>query len=268
MKVEGKQLNSVKKFQQERSKFYLLTLIANNEGALLYSDLDSYIIGRSREGLPIWIWTSDDITPDQVIELENELNNFFAPGKNQLTCKKELFDKLNLEYDTDDYFEMGFLSCHEVTPPMKGIGIFVRPDYTDKVTLAEYWRANAKEMYNEEMSQNDALEQVEAWLEGKRFYVLKNNSGEIVTMAGYSTVENMAKLTHAYTPKKERGKGYCQYLIYKLTKKLLDEGYLPVLYTDYHYPASNKAYKNVGYEDGGYLINFSIEQQKIKNEVK
>ncbi len=33
-----------------------------------------------------------------------------------------------------------------------------------------------------------------------------------------------------------------------------------MLYTDYNYPASNKAYINAGYEDKGILVNFSCSR--------
>ena len=79
-------------------------------------------------------------------------------------------------------------------------------------------------------------------------------------MAGYSTVGDSAKITHVFTPQEERNKGFCQYLIYSLSKKLLDEGYKPLLYTDYSYASSNRAYQNVGFIDEGILINFSIKK--------
>ena len=112
------------------------------------------------------------------------------------------------------------------------------------------------------MTQIEAFEEVESWLEEKQFYVLKDTTGEVVSMAGYTTNGKRAKVTHVFTPKEERGKGYCQYLVYSLTKKLLEEGYTPLLYTDYNYKASNEAYKKVGYEDEGILINFKIKCNK------
>ena len=36
------------------------------------------------------------------------------------------------------------------------------------------------------------------------------------------------------------------------------DGLKPLLYTDYSYPASNKAYINAGYEDKGILINLNV----------
>ena len=268
MKIEKEDLKKIKSFQKEKDKFYVLSLITTAEDPLLVSDLENYIIARSEEGLPTWIWTVDDISLEKVLEVEEEINNLLTEGENKFTCKEELYNLLNKSFETTNYLEMGYLSCREAIKPLKGKGIFVRPNYGDKVTLAEYWRDNTKEMYGKTISQHEALEEAERWLEGKKFYVLKNTTGDIVAMAGYGVVEDAAKITHVYTPKEERGKGYCQYLIYSLSKKLLEEGLRPLLYTDYHYASSNKAYQNVGFEDEGYLINFSIVKEKKKTQTK
>ena len=81
-------------------------------------------------------------------------------------------------------------------------------------------------------------------------------------MANYTITDNQAKLGHVYTPTEERKKGYAANLIYLMTNELLDKGLVPLLYTDYNYIPSNKAYINAGYEDTGILINFSCSKEK------
>ena len=98
-----------------------------------------------------------------------------------------------------------------------------------------------------------------------KFYVLRNSSGKIVSMASFSIIENTAKLAHVYTPIDERGKGYSANLIYQLTNNLLEKEYVPLLYTDYNYIPSNKAYINAGYEPQGILINFSCFKSKLRS---
>ena len=262
MKIEAEDLKKIHLFQHDREMFYVISLIATGDSPKMISDKESYIVARSAPGLPTWIWTKDNLSETKKKEVEKVLEDFYEKGRNDFTCKKEFYEYLKEKEKTDHYLEMGFLSCKEVTKPEKGKGIFVKPNHEDKVTLAEFWRQNVKELYQgKNITQSEALEEVEGWLEGKKFYVLKDNHGEIVSMAGYGVVDDMAKITHVFTDKEERGKGYCQYLIYSLTKKLLEDGYLPLLYSDYHYEASNRAYKKVGYQDEGYLVNFSIEKR-------
>ena len=45
-----------------------------------------------------------------------------------------------------------------------------------------------------------------------------------------------------------------------MTNDLLSRNLVPLLYTDYNYIPSNKAYTNAGYEDTGILINFSCSK--------
>ena len=66
-------------------------------------------------------------------------------------------------------------------------------------------------------------------------------------MVSYGVADNQARLNHVYTPPEERQKGYAANLIYLMTNELLDKGLVPLLYTDYNYIPSNKAYINVGY---------------------
>ena len=93
----------------------------------------------------------------------------------------------------------------------------------------------------------------------KVFYVWKDNDNKIVCTAVLKTNLQFARINHVYTPVDERCKGYAKNLIYVLTNKAIEDGFIPVLYTDFNYPASNRAYMSVGYEDVGVLINFSCK---------
>ena len=258
MKITGKDFKKVKDFEKEKDKFYLLLKIARSENSLIYSDLKNYIIGRGDIGYPTWIWTKDTISLEKFLELKEVLEKYLTKEDTKFTCKKELYNLLEKEYKTSNYFEMGYLSCEKTIKPLKETGVIRRPKSYEKVTLAEFWRDNCKEIDNKEITQREALEEVEGWLESNRFFVLENN-GEIVSMAGFGIENNLAKITHVYTPKEERRKSYCKNLIYNLSKKLIEKGYKPVLYTNYNYKASNKAYEGVGFVNKGILINFTIK---------
>lgn len=261
MRVKQEDLKKLKEFLKDKDKFFVLAQIIKENDSKLYSDLETYIIGQSSELYPTWVWSIDNLPKEKLIELKKDLKEFITqPENNKFTAKKELYNLLEKEYDAYDYFEMGFLTCDEVVKPSKGKGIFVRPNYVDKVSLSEYWRDNVEELYHKKITQKEALEEAERWLEEKKTYVLKDSKGEIVAMAAYTTLDDYAKITHVFTPKEERGKGYCQYLVYSLSKLLLEEGYKLLLYTDYKYKASNTAYKNVGYKDQDILINFKIKR--------
>ena len=253
----NKKFSNIENYQKEKYLFYILEKIIKDKNSTIYSDNNSYIIGQTNKDLPIWIWT-DNL--NNITNLKNDLDKLLVNPENKITSKKELYELLKNEYEITDYFEMGYLFLEKLVKPLNKKGIFVRPNYSDVTTLAEYFIANEKEMDNIDIDINSAIEEVNAWIKSKEFYVLKDNKGKIVSMAGYSILDNFAKITHVYTPVDERNKGYGKNLIYNLSKKLLEEGYQPVLYTDYNYKPSNKAYKEVGFEDKGLLINYKIKK--------
>ena len=57
-------------FQKDKYKFYLISLNLKSESVMLYSDEENYVICRGAEGLPTWIWTKDNVTPDQKVIIQ------------------------------------------------------------------------------------------------------------------------------------------------------------------------------------------------------
>ena len=261
-------------FQKDKYKFYLITQNLKSETVLLYSDLENYVICRGAINLPTWIWTKDNFDIEKLDEIKEVIELYLTDSeKDKFTCKKELydllvldnFDKLNLE----DYFEMASLVCKKTKKPRESIGKMIIPTIDDKRVLTEYWYNSNQEMDGvEPISMEQAELDVLEMLNSNRFYAWENSVGKIVCMANYTEENKEAKLSHVYTPLSERSKGYAANLIYNMTNDLLKRGLTPLLYTDYNYLPSNKAYINVGYENIGLLINFSCSKKKKKVLVK
>lgn len=265
--------NSVE-FQKDKYKFNLILRNLSSTELELYSDEENYIICRGSKKWPTWIWTKDNFDKEVISEIEELIKVYLTDSeKDKFTCKKELYDLLverkfeNL--NLDDYFEMGFLICHSTIKPKECDGVLDYPSESDRSTLIKYWFDDSQEMNGiDHITIEQAKLDVEEFLSSGRFYVLRNSNQKIVCMASYNLTENQAKISHVYTPIKERKKGYASNLIYLMTNDILKKGYVPLLYTDYNYIPSNKAYTNVGYEDTGILINFTCSSQIIKNKAK
>lgn len=255
-------------YQKDKYKFYLISQNLKNDSVLLFSDEENYVVCRGNIGWPTWIWTKDKLTQDKISEVEKVIQNYFTDNeKDKFTCKKELYDNLvkdNFEFlNREDYFEMGTLCCHKVKEPRETDGKLDRATIDELDILTEYWFNDSAEMNNiEPISMEQAYQEMKQMINSDTFYVWRNNNGKIVCMVDYKVTDGQAKLSHVYTPIEERGKAYAANLIYAVTKNLLDAGLVPLLYTDYNYPASNKAYINAGYEDTGILINFSCSREK------
>ena len=262
---------SSSEFQKDKYKFYLISLNLKSESVMLYSDEENYVICRGAVGLPTWIWTKDNFDISKLDEIKTVINLYLTDAdKDKFTCKKELYDLLvNTGYDylnSDDYFEMGTLFCRETKQPKKCDGYITTPILEEKAILVKYWYDDSQEMNGvSPISMEQAEVDVQKMLDSNKFYIWKNRENKIVCMANYSEVDGQVKLSHVYTPIDERGKGYAANLIYRMTNDLLQQGLVPLFYTDYNYIPSNKAYINDGYEETGILINFSCSKQKGKN---
>lgn len=255
-----------REFQKDKHKFSLIFQNLPSPELELYSDEESYMACRGSKKYPVWIWTRDGFDESKIGEIEELIKLYLTDNeKDKFTCKKELYDLLvkrnfaNL--NADDYFEMGFLICHQTKAPKVCDGVLAKPTKSDREVLVKYWYDDNMEMNgNIPFTMDQAKKDVEAFMAGGKFYVLKNAENKIVCMAGYGITGEQAKLTHVYTPIEERKKGYAANLIYLMTNDILKKGLVPLLYTDYNYIPSNKAYINAGYEDQGILINFSCSK--------
>ena len=255
-------------FQKDKYLYNIVLKILTSPNLVLYSDEENYFICRSEKDCPTWIWTKENFDKTKVNEIEELIEMYLTENtKDKFTCKKELYDLLvkdNFKYiNKEDYFEMGFLRCREVKKPKECDGYLSKAKEEDREILEEYWYNDCHEMEDvEPITIEQAKEDVDAFLQDEKFYVLRNKNNKIVSMAYYNVKEDQAKISHVYTPPEERRKGYSANLIYLVTKELLEKNYVPVLYTDYNYIASNKAYKNAGYEEEGLLINFTCSKEK------
>lgn len=264
--AEDNKIFKSEEFQKDKYKFHLIFKNFGSTDLLLYSDEENYVACRGKVGLPTWIWTKDRITKDKVKEIEEVIKLYLTDEtKNNFTCKKELYDELVkdkfVHLNIGKYFEMGFLICNKTKKPKSADGKFCIPNIEDKDILTKYWYDDSREMNNvSPVSLEQAAIDVQEMFDSKKYYIWRNDAGKIVSMCNYTVADGQAKISHVYTPIEERGKGYAANLIYAMTNLILEQGLVPLLYTDYKYIPSNRAYINAGYEDKGILINFSCSK--------
>ncbi|MCM1289184.1 MAG: GNAT family N-acetyltransferase [Corallococcus sp.] len=58
----------------------------------------------------------------------------------------------------------------------------------------------------------------------------------------------LCRITHVFTPKEFRNRGYSCDVVAYLTQRILDSGFSPYLFVDKTNPAANHLYKKIGYE--------------------
>ena len=249
-----------KEFELEKDSFYLLESVRKNKSSLCFTDKENYLIGRYQE-FPTWIWNKNKIKEEKIEEIKEILKDHYLKEEyTNFTCKKELYEALSQTFPTTNYFEMGFLSCKKVKEIEQAKGFMDTPTEEDREVLKKYWKDFNHSIHEDVRFDDRAIdEEVDKWYKEKQFFLWRNNSGKVVSIACFRIEGKMAKLSHVYTPVEERRKGYCASLIASITKMLLEKGYEPMLYTDFHYEASNHAYEKVGYQLKTVLINFKMK---------
>ena len=76
-----------------------------------------------------------------------------------------------------------------------------------------------------------------------------------ITVEKFIKTENliMIYVGLVFTRHEFRRKHYAQNLVYQVTRLAMSEGYVPMLYTDADYAASNACYEKIGYVLRGKL---------------
>ena len=264
-------------FQKDKYKFNVVSKILAGDEVLLYSDEENYFLARNKVGMPTWIWTKDGLEDKKILEeIKEAISKYLTDLEyDQFTCKKEYYNFLTQsgyeKLNREDYFELGFLSCDKVKSVKQTDGnMILCTNKEDQELLSLFIKfvefANKTLKSNKEDTLEKLTEEMGRQIEQKRLFCWKNKEGKIVCIANFQVLGDTARIGHVFTLEEERGKGYAANLIHDLTERLLNDGLKPLLYTDYSYPASNKAYINVGYVDKGVLINFSCSREKNKNE--
>ncbi|MGM9639164.1 MAG: GNAT family N-acetyltransferase, partial [Butyricicoccaceae bacterium] len=101
----------------------------------------------------------------------------------------------------------------------------------------------------------------EAFIRAGNMFFWKNAQGKHTASCKFSTNENMAAINLVFTRPEFRRKHYAQNLVYQVTKLARDAGYIPMLYTDADYAASNACYEKIGYVLRGRLCTIGEDKQ-------
>lgn len=252
-------------YKRDKTKFFFVNQNRKLENSKVYTDNKTFVVCQGDTNLPVWVWTLENLTLSSLQELKEVLTEYLTNDLLKVTSRKQVYDylvKTSYPYlDQDSYFEMGFLECNKVLQPNKCDGYLDKARLDELSLLSEYVYLDRKELQLDVLTKEESYDKATELLNDDNFYVWRNANGKLVAYLNFQVYENHAKLGNVYTVKSERRKGYCANLVYAVSKKLLEDGYTPFLYTDYNYPNSNGAYKKVGYEDLGYLVNYTLKRK-------
>lgn len=271
-----KKMNRVDSFVDERDyqlleadkyTFFILKLVMGENSTLLLSDHERLIICFTNHPFPVWIWTPDDVT-------EYEMEEIYKLAKENDLLSGEY--RFNVKYSLAEYFikmaaeegitlsisiNMYAYDCLEpIEPEIKAEGAIHRCDMNDVEELVAFLEMFHNEVGIDQKDVQGYRIDAEAFIRSGNMYFWKDNQGNNVASCKYAPNGDAASIGLVFTRPKFRRRHYADNLVYQVTMKAKEAGYVPMLYTDADYVASNACYEKIGYVLQGKLC--TIENPK------
>ncbi len=243
-----------KLLEKDKYTFFVLKKIIDKPCELLLSDHEKLIICHSGNPYPVWIWTLDDLS-------DEEMNSVYSLVKeNGLLDGKHSF---NVKYPLAEYFikrasaegksmsitmNMFTYDCpNPIKPEITADGEIYLCNSNDVEELTEFLTMFHEEVEIDRNSAAEYRQNIENDIKNGSIYLWKNKYGYSVASCKLKPNGNAASLGMVFTRPEYRRKHYAENLVYQVTVKAKEAGYVPILYTDADYEASNACYKKIGY---------------------
>jgi GNAT superfamily N-acetyltransferase len=150
----------------------------------------------------------------------------------------------------------GLFRCDDLFPPVGVDGGAVRAAAAERALVHEWYAAFAVEVGHIAHPNAQVIDRLvddgECWL-------WRDAEGAFVSMAARRpVVAGSARVGPVFTPAAARGHGYGSAVTAAATRDILDDGAVPVLFTDLANPTSNKIYQQIGYRpvDERLIVTF------------
>ena len=247
--------------EKEPVTYSVLINILKGACAETYTDGVDAVICHSAHPWPVWVWCRD-VSDDSVVrEIGDCLMKHFPVerGFDIIMCYA-LLEKLR---NLGGYFchvreGMGLLSyrldrIRSISYPCEGSMGCVRE--SEICGLIDIWQDMHMEMEGRTFTPEHCERSIRRMVGEKSLFAWRDRNGEIVALTGRGDQPPYSKITSVYTLPRYRRKGYAINLVHGVTKTILEDGLIPILYTDAGYEASNACYQKIGYELAGRLTS-------------
>lgn len=250
--------------QEDAITYSVLCKILTEVCTDIYTDGEGIIIAYSAPPYPVWVWCREN-TPRAVAEICRCLKANFPLEQGYVII---LGDSLRQALaEEDDVFaaaeeKMGLLSYRldtlsEAPPACDGTLHLVGQEEIE--ALIPHWIAMRVEMEGITITKDHARTTMTRMVGENSLFAWKNEVGETVALCARGDQPPYSKVTSVYTLPAHRRKGYCHNLVYSVTKQMLSDGFIPILYTDADYVASNACYQKIGYRQIGRLTSMQYK---------
>lgn len=246
--------------ENDKYTFFVLGRIMGGKCELLLTDHKRLIICFTKNPYPVWIWTPDDAS-------EEDMDRAY-----QLAAEHCLLDgehRFNLKYELANYFikkaaednkkmsislNMYAYDCPELRKPTVIADGSIHQCISDDLDeLTDFLNLFHKETGIDQKDRDGYRLDAELHINAGNMYFWKDKYGNNVASCKYGPNGNMAGINLVFTRPAFRRKHYAENLVYQVSKLAMEAGYIPMLYTDADYTASNACYEKIGYVLKGKL---------------
>lgn len=244
--------------------FSVLTRLVRNPNTVTITDETGIIICYSNHPYPVWVYARTPYTEDTVETVADCLLTHLPLTAGYRYClTPELYDAL-CAYDArfaNTRLEMGLIShrldtLNVIDRPCDG-GVSLARE-AELPLLTALWHDLTFEMEGFDLSPAVCEGKVRGLLSDGSLFAWRNAQDEIVALTSRRPFGKYGKVSAVYTLPAYRRRGYAINLVYYVTKTLMDDGMIPILYTDGGYAPSNACYAKIGYREVGRLCNIGV----------
>ena len=233
-----------------------------------FSDGKDCAIVNSDSNHGILVWTADDFQEYgalyDFIKKEFHANKPFAiMSKNGLydyLVKNQIILELEGEQTEDGREKLQILGAW-LCPKVNDIQYIGHPDHAkpeEVQKVAEMmvsFDVETKEEPGAKMS-DKYIKLAEKFVSDPLYFVWRDENEKLVSTATLNVKGKYPRVGRVFTDQTARGKSYAKMLVHYLTLKVLNEGKISTLYTDYKYEPSNRCYQGVGYKLNRTVVKF------------
>ena len=252
---------AAKLLESDSITYSVLIKILQGECAHIFTDLENAIVCHSCRPFPVWVWCRDAENVEAVEEIGRCIKDELPLEQGYVhILSYDLLEKLRKK---DEYFrnageKMGLLSyrldaINEVDYPCDGSMSPVREE--EIPSLIGTWHDMHMEMEGYDLSPERCESTLRRLVGEKSLFAWRIEEGKIAALTGRGDQKEFSKITSVYTLPEHRRKGYAINLVHGVTKTMLADGLIPILYTNADYAASNACYQKIGYRQVGSLMS-------------
>ncbi|MBR5502465.1 MAG: hypothetical protein IKV55_05475 [Oscillospiraceae bacterium] len=218
----------------------------------IFTDNESIILCYSTAPYPVWVWAKE-LRPAAVEAIGACIKEHF-PLENDFAfiADRPLLDALKA---LDSYFENTEVTLRlcshkleQLTAPVRtpnGCADLARAEETQ--LLAAMYRDMELESETMELPWEMCVEKMAGFIALNHLFVWRTEQGEITALASRDDCAPYSKISTVYTVPVHRRRGYADAVTRHACQSIINDGLIPILYTDGDYAPSNDCYRKIGF---------------------